>query len=113
MHDPADHAVILQLPQLLNQDLLRDRQLGERLWEDYGPSGAATSEWRARRKTKTMTAFFEYMKRRGWVPRLTKAPIFGSPSSMMQRSRNWRAESFPLPKSAVAGRNGRISGVIP
>jgi hypothetical protein len=30
------------------------------------------------------------------------------PSSTMQRSRNWRGESFPLPKCAVAGRNGRI-----
>ena len=42
----------------------------------------------------------------------TKAPIFGSQasSSAMQRSRNWRGESFPFAKFAVAGRNGRIRG---
>ena len=45
---------------------------------------------------------------------VTKAPIFGSQasSSAMQRSRNSRGESFPLAKSAVAGRNGCIRGFI-
>ena len=44
----------------------------------------------------------------------TKAPIFGSQasSSAMQRSRNSRGESFPLAKSAVAGRNGCIRGFV-
>ena len=45
---------------------------------------------------------------------VTKAPIFGSQASRsaMQRSRNWRGESFPLTKSAAAGRKGRIRGFI-
>src|SRR6202167_3250611 len=45
---------------------------------------------------------------------VTKAPIFGSHASSwaMQRSRNARGESFPLAKSAVAGRNGCIRGFV-
>jgi hypothetical protein len=44
----------------------------------------------------------------------TNAPIFGSQASRsaMQRSRKSRGESFPLTKSAVAGRNGCIRGFI-
>ena len=45
---------------------------------------------------------------------VTNAPIFGSQASRsaMQRSRKARGESLPLVKSAVAGRNGCIRGLI-